>query len=373
MKQRDGIKPAGLPAARNGSGNAALPHKMSIADAWSVFQSIGKKPESDLLTCITIVKDEQYFIRSFLQHYRDLGVQQFVFWDDGSTDGTREYLLSQPDCVVLASRVRFGEIVDVADAPFEPRSGRAGMLFRSVIPAMLGLRNWVVFADTDEFLFLPGGFRTLPDLLGRLDPAETSVRAALVEFYPPALWQAGSYERPADLAGLLAQFGCFDARPILRFSPSGAPELLADTVSMRMFRRLGVGQGWRGAWPPARLLRWLLREPARTPFVKTPLVRWLPKMYLNGNHPGVGQSPRDLVLASAHFKFTPDLDRRTAMALESKAYAGNSATYASVDGLLSRMRRRNRLSFLDPSSRAFTSVDDLVELGIMTIGDRFRQ
>ncbi len=95
-------------------------------------------------------------------------------------------------------------------------------------------------------------------------------------------------------------------------------------------------------------------------------------MYLNGNHPGIGHAPRDLVLASAHFKFTPDLERRTAMALKTRAYAGNSATYSSIDALLNRMRSSNRLSFMDRDSRAFAGVEDFIDAGIMKVGDRFR-
>ncbi len=95
-------------------------------------------------------------------------------------------------------------------------------------------------------------------------------------------------------------------------------------------------------------------------------------MYLNGNHPAVGKTIDDLVLASAHFKFTPDLDRRTKLALQTRGYAGKSVAYSHYDALLSKMRQKNQTSFLGPDSRRFQSVEDLIDTGIMTIGDRFR-
>ena len=39
----------------------------------------------------------------FLSHYRSLGVKRFVFIDDNSNDGTREFLFEQSDCMVLGS------------------------------------------------------------------------------------------------------------------------------------------------------------------------------------------------------------------------------------------------------------------------------
>ena len=44
-------------------------------------------------TLLAILKNEIYFLPAFLNHYRRLGVQRFVFLDDRSDDGSFEYLL----------------------------------------------------------------------------------------------------------------------------------------------------------------------------------------------------------------------------------------------------------------------------------------
>jgi hypothetical protein len=357
----------------NAVGRDNIDGMISVADFISSFINIGKIFSSNALSCISVVKDEVYFIRAFLEHYRAIGVQQFVFWDDKSSDGTREYLQCQDDCVVLVSPCSYGDLVRVTEASFNRPFSRAGILFRSLMAKTLDIRDWIVIADVDEFLFLPPSLPSLRLLFDRLTVSEQLVRSALVEFYPKTLWPGDeAVVPPPNLAALIECYGHFDARPVLSLSKTGAPKLINDTVAMRMFRQLGIAQEWRGAWPPDKLWRWMTRYPPRTPFVKTPLVRWSSEMSLNGNHPKAGRSPRDLVLASAHFKFTPDLDRRTRLALATRAYAGKSAAYVGFDDLISKMRERGKLSFLNAQSRQFHNVEELVSTGIMTVGERFK-
>ncbi len=40
-------------------------------------------------SAFAIVKDEMFYLPSFLDHHRRLGVDQFVILDDQSSDGTR--------------------------------------------------------------------------------------------------------------------------------------------------------------------------------------------------------------------------------------------------------------------------------------------
>src|SRR5688500_9282519 len=60
-----------------------------------------------------IVRNEMFFLPAFFDHYRGLGVEQFIILDDKSDDGTSEFLLSQTDCVVLTTGAAFGEQVTV--------------------------------------------------------------------------------------------------------------------------------------------------------------------------------------------------------------------------------------------------------------------
>src|ERR1700755_3194146 len=48
-----------------------------------------------------IVKDENLRLPFFFDHYRRAGVRHFYVVDNGSTDGTTEFLLQQRDCSVF--------------------------------------------------------------------------------------------------------------------------------------------------------------------------------------------------------------------------------------------------------------------------------
>jgi len=72
-------------------------------------QQIG--PGDVLLFCT--LRDERIRLPYFLSYYRELGVDHFFFVDNGSSDGTAEYLAEQMDVTVFQSnegykRARFG-------------------------------------------------------------------------------------------------------------------------------------------------------------------------------------------------------------------------------------------------------------------------
>ena len=55
----------------------------------------GLRPEPILL--FVTVRNERVRLPYFLEYYRKLGVDHFVVIDNGSDDGSREYLAAQPD------------------------------------------------------------------------------------------------------------------------------------------------------------------------------------------------------------------------------------------------------------------------------------
>ena len=73
-----------------------------------------------------------FFLAAFLDHYRRLGVDQFLILDDSSSDGTREFLSAQADCLVLSSDLGFGDPV-AAGGEGGARTTRAGTLLKRII------------------------------------------------------------------------------------------------------------------------------------------------------------------------------------------------------------------------------------------------
>lgn len=90
---------------------------------------------------ITIVRDERERIGIFLDYYRELGIDHFVIADNGSKDGTLEYLLQQKDVDVFYIKDNF-------------RNGRKEGWINKLM-YLYGFHRWYLIVDADELLEWP--------------------------------------------------------------------------------------------------------------------------------------------------------------------------------------------------------------------------
>jgi len=316
-------------------------------------------------SAFAIVKNEMFYLPSFLDHHRRLGVDQFVILDDQSSDGTRELLAAQPDCLVLESPFGFGEEVAVPGGDGRRRE-RAGILLKSLIPQRFLANRYALYLDGDEYLILPPGVSSvgeLFDLLGRHDVQ--SVAANLVDFFPATV---DEMELPRDLPtseAMLGAYPYFDALPLLgaRYGQRWPAKLDKGTTA-RLFRqhhiRMVIGK-WQSA--PRWLTRWLLWRYPESNVLKTPVVRWdAGTEYLNSHRANVPVTDK-VLLGLAHMKFTCDLSRRLQYAVASKSYARGSVKYQWYGELLDSMRQGDR-SLLGPNSVRYQGPADLAAAGL---------
>lgn len=91
---------------------------------------------------ICVIKNDIVRIPGFLAHYRNLGIKNFVFLDNMSTDGTREYLCGQKDTTVFV-------------CAHEYRSERRVAWINRMI-AEIGDDRWYLVVDSDEFVSYVG-------------------------------------------------------------------------------------------------------------------------------------------------------------------------------------------------------------------------
>jgi len=89
---------------------------------------------------ISVVRNGALWIPSFLTHHRALGVRHFVLLDNGSDDGTREMLASEPDVTLLQT-----------DAPYHA--------YENTMKRYLAQRycrdRWCLCVDVDELFEYP--------------------------------------------------------------------------------------------------------------------------------------------------------------------------------------------------------------------------
>ncbi len=104
------------------------------------FDRCNVKPEDPILVCI--IKDDVLRIREFMHHYRSLGIKHFAFLDNGSTDGTKEYLMSQDDVNLYLCGDTYSTF---------RREAWINRLY-----AYFGYKHWYVCVDSDELIIYDG-------------------------------------------------------------------------------------------------------------------------------------------------------------------------------------------------------------------------
>ncbi|WP_158598473.1 glycosyltransferase family 2 protein [Notoacmeibacter ruber] len=134
------------------------------------------------------------FLPSFLKHYRSLGVDRFVFVDDGSEDGSVEFLSGQADVDLYTSKLRFAE-------------ARRGRLWREQLALSYGFDRWYINVDSDEYLIPPcNGKMDFKTYLRRIFGLnKRRIIAPMIDLYPigslsHAKFDAGSGGYPWDVA-----------------------------------------------------------------------------------------------------------------------------------------------------------------------------
>ena len=156
--------------------------------------NINKK---DIILFCTL-RNEVIRIPYFLDYYRSLGVDHFIFVDNGSSDGFMGYVRDMEDVSVWFT-----------DASY--KKSNFGMHWLNYLLRKHGTKHWCVVCDPDEFLVYPRSTtRGLHDLSRHLDQeGKTSLFALMLDMYDvyvdSAQYQQG--KRPWDVCSYFDKFG----------------------------------------------------------------------------------------------------------------------------------------------------------------------
>ena len=163
-------------------------------------QEIGK---SDLLLFCTC-RNECARLPFFLDYYRKLGVDRFLFVDDDSSDGSVEFLSSQPDVSLWTTKASY-------------REANFGVHWLNFLLRKYGSGHWCLTLDPDEFLVIPHhGSRDLKELCAFLDSnKKESFFSIMIDMYPRgdvdlAVYNSG--QDPLDVAPWFDPTGYYQER-----------------------------------------------------------------------------------------------------------------------------------------------------------------
>ena len=309
------------------------------------------------LTLFSIFRDEIYFCRAFFNHYRKIGIEQFLILDDGSSDGTESFLRGQGDCVTLSSTLSFGQTVRYRLPQQAVVFGGAEIALKTLIPHHFMLDSYGLYADADEFLILPPGVSSLGTVIERMGQSNArAVVGTLLEFFPRKLPTFQLTPRtPESFSQLVSENPYFETAPLIELDPDEGFRKTGRTKSEMLFERFGVTRRWS--------ISGLSPRPT-SPRFKTPILRHGPEAFRLGSHKVSVPASTDILLTMAHFIFTPNFVSKIERARARKGHASRSAKYAYYAQLAEKMSQPG-VDLLGPQSRAFLSAQDLIECGHM--------
>lgn len=342
---------------------AAGPPTLRLSDARGVIRVAGGTLTPGRASLFSLFRDEMFFAPAFFEHYRAIGIEQFLILDDGSTDGTREFLAAQPDCVLLVSDLGYGQEIRFAGPGGDTAKQRAGIFFKMAIPRAFLDGAYVTYVDADEFLLLPPGVTGIAEVIARLKArGDACCVASIVEFFPETVAGLRAGPAPASLADLIAACGWFQPEPVVEIDAAGFPQPVGRSKSARLFEAHGIRLRRRGL--KKRLLGLVRPEYRKSPQFKTPIFRSDAATFLTGTHTCNRPAPRDTLLSIAHFVFTSQFEAKVGRALDWRSYVNGSDKYEHYARLLQALGS-DAGALTDAASTRFASVDQLVAAGLM--------
>ncbi len=208
------------------------------------------RPEDVLL--VSTMRNEQIRLPYFLDYYRRLGVNHFLFVDNGSEDGTSAYLQGMGDVSLWQTRASY-------------RRSHYGVDWMNYLKRKYAHGHWVLVVDPDEFFIYPFcDTRPIQALTDWLDTsAIRSFSAMLIDTYPKGRlsdtpYQAG--QNPLEIANWF------------------------DSGNYTISKNHMYGNLWIQGGPRARVF--FADEPKKAPALnKIPLVKWDRKYaYVSSTH-----------------------------------------------------------------------------------------
>lgn len=145
----------------------------------------------DLLLFSTL-RNERIRLPFFLEYYRAQGINHFLIVDNGSDDGSREYLAAQPDVSLWHTKASY-------------KRARYGVDWLNWLALKHAHGHWALTVDPDEFLIYPFcDTRPLRALTDWLDASSIkSFSAMLLDMYPKGKLSEHPYQEgqnPLDIA-----------------------------------------------------------------------------------------------------------------------------------------------------------------------------
>jgi glycosyltransferase involved in cell wall biosynthesis len=315
------------------------------------------------------VKNEIRLLPHFLAHHRAIGLREFVFIDNASTDGTLEYLLQQDGCTVFHTKDSYAA------------SWFARDWINEVISAHFP-EQWVLYLDCDELLVYEDmENRPLDQFISQYSGNGTDTFfGILLDLYPEGDWRG---IKASDLRSIYSTLNCFDSDYVIRRRPTkpwvrrAAPTEVIGGPRCRLLSSLekDAAKGWLAYMLAGQVDRFVRHVPIEMmPYLariwprgteaqfKTPLNFTKPGFGYTYSHGTTNTNFGGSMLAVLHLKFCDELNARFDPVFSWENHYRRGLERFQLAGALERY---SGSSFCYPGTRRFSTSADLVKEGLL--------
>ncbi|MEP4031530.1 glycosyltransferase family 2 protein [Roseibium polysiphoniae] len=335
------------------------------------------------ITAVVLAYNELLRFPHFLDHHRKAGVSLFLVIDNGSTDGSAEYLDAQLDVVRFPSSRSYKE--------FKSH-------WRHLIADQYLQGHWVMFPDVDELMVYPGWPEKPLTALTSFwrKQGVQGVFSTMVDMYPEAPLSGVQYSSGTPFLSLCSYFDRVGYRllPLSKYTErnfptppfqlyGGARERLFPVHGKRKASKFDVWLEQFMFAPNAgsrpRFLQRLARKFLKASWPKDsasmgkmPLLLWSSEFRFAGGVHRLNQvlNIADDWVALLHFKYLDDFAERTIEATKRAQHANNSGHYRHyvehMDEIVSK-------GALYSKSVRFSAVSNLEDAGLMRTSAPLKQ
>lgn len=310
-------------------------HLISKQDNTSKIQ------KGDILLFCTL-RNEAIRIPFFLEYYRKLGIRHFLFVDNGSTDNFSDIVSNEDDISVWYTERSY-------------KKSNFGMHWLNFLLRKYGSTHWCLTCDPDELLVYPYcDQRNLYELAEFLESEyRLSLFCLMLDMYPKVNISDAKYHEGQDPLEVAPYF---DADLLDQRSSYSREVWIRGGVRQRVFFK---------------------KCPELSPALnKIPFIKWrwsysyvssmhcAVPFFLNEPHSRSHLSPTGTIL---HFKFLATMKEKVNEEMSRKQHFDDGIEYKSYQSHLSK----NTNNLLFEKSEKFTGWNQLIELGLMNIGQWF--
>ncbi|MBR0797141.1 glycosyltransferase family 2 protein [Bradyrhizobium jicamae] len=286
---------------------------------------------------ISVMRNSEAWLKSFLFHHRRMGVRHFVIIDNGSTDASVGLLSQQPDVTLLQT-----------DAPYHAYENT----MKRYLAERFCSSRWCLCVDADERFDFPGSSRIgLTSLINYL--SSRGFNAVVTQMLDMFSDRPISDARIDGDGELIEQYPFYDLSDIAKtpyqFGRVSNPAIMTHRGGIRK-TVFGTNNGL------SKVSLFLMDGKIK------PFIAW---------HHALHARLADISCVLLHFPFTESFGAKVAEAVRSGRYG-----YLTTDEYVSYLdgfQQRPRLTLKRDSAVRFARVDELLGNGFLVASDDYRR